>query len=269
MLTWFRTMALVNLVGSIVSAQDLPSATPQHGSFAFPNSAGTQLLATSDLAQPASLHTALCNGGRRLKVELERRQNERANDGRQWAANFDKLAGAIFRIPEDKVDESAGCFLASDALLSSATVLPATPDSKHTACEAGLRSRIASSRSRQVSNCSTIATLAEGKRLILVEFERRGKDALAAIALVDGERMTFADYPAVFSGNGESLWRVDDGGRISPDDFRIVFLLQKGTGYTMGVEWLGAEGESLGVFVSAGDNRFTQVIEDSWYRSPL
>ena len=65
-------------------------------------------------------------------------------------------------------------------------------------------------------------------------------------------------------------WLED--GRLSADKkvaAPSVFLLQRGTFYALGVNWHGTEGASLAVFVSDGDNRFTRVIEDYWYRAPV
>jgi len=46
-------------------------------------------------------------------------------------------------------------------------------------------------------------------------------------------------------------------------------VLQRGALYTLGVEWLGAEGSSLVAFTSNDANRFTQLVKEYWYRAPL
>jgi hypothetical protein len=76
----------------------------------------------------------------------------------------------------------------------------------------------------------------------VVEFARQDKDALASVVLIDRDRMIFADYPAVFRGEGQDLWRVDDVGVLSPKGFEVVFLLQRGTFYALGVNWHGDRG---------------------------
>lgn len=260
---------LVVLAGG-VRAQELPQATMEQGAFAFPDPGGTRLLTGADPSQPALLHTALCNGGGRFPVRFERRQVEtKGHNGRQAPYNFDKLAGDVFTVLQGKIEESASCFLAGDSLLSSATALPTELPADPGECGPDVRLRLASSRSRPVVNCWNIARLPADRRLVLVEFARRDKDALASVALIVRDRIIFADYPAVFRGEGESLWRVDDGAVLSAKDFQVVFLLQRGTSYALGVNWLGAEGGSLAVFVSNGDNRFTRVIADYWYRMPI
>jgi hypothetical protein len=266
----FEAVWLLILFAGGIRGQEPPPATMQYGAFGFPDPSGTRLLTVSDLLQPAMLHTALCSDGRRFSVQFERRQAEReGHNGRQTPYNFDKLAGNVFTVLQGKIETGASCFLASDPLLSSATLLPAELPAGSGECDPDVRRRLASSRSRQVVNCRLIARLPADRRLDLVEFARQDKDALASVVLIDRERMIFADYQAVFREEGEDLWRVDDVGVVSPKDFEIVFLLQRGTFYALGVRWHGTEGASLAVFVSNGDNRFTQVIKDYWYRAPV
>jgi hypothetical protein len=253
-----------------MQAQELHQTKMEFGAFAFPDSAGTRLLTLASPSQPALLRSALCTGGRRFSVQFERRQVEQpGHNGREYSANFDRLAGSVFTVPQGTIGESVSCFLASDALLSSATLLPAELPAKPNECDPEDRRRLASSRSRPVVNCWTIARPPADRRVVLVEFARRDKDALASVVLIDRQRMIFADHPAEFKGQGESLWRVDDGGVLYAAGFQVLFLLQRETVYTMGVNWLGAEGASLAVYVSSGDDRFTQVIADYWYRMPV
>lgn len=266
----FGAVWLLILLSGGIRGQELPRATMQHGAFGFPDPSGTRLLTVSALLQPAMLHTALCNGGRRFPVQFERRQAEReGHNGRQTPYNFDKLAGNVFTVLQGKIEISASCFLASDRLLSSATLLPAELPVESSECDPDIRHRLASSRSRHVVNCWPIARLPADRRLVLVEFARHDKDALASVVLIDRDRIIFADYPAVFRGEGEDLWRVDDGGVLSAEGFQVVFLLQRGTFYALGVNWSGGEGASLAVFVSNGGNHFTHVIKDYWYRAPV
>ena len=258
-----------------IRAQELPRATAQHGVFAFPDLSGTRLLAVPDLSQPAMLHTAFCTGGRRFSVRFESRQVEReGTQGRQSAYNFDNVAGSVFAIRQGAIgpgQEVAGvsCFLAGDSLLSSASWLPAKPSAGSNACGPDVRRRLASSRNRPVVHCWSIAGVPAGRRLVLGEFARQGKDALASLVLLDRGRTIFADYPAMFRGAGQDLWRVDDGGVLSPADFRVVFLLQRGDSYALGASWAGTEGQSLAAFVSDDANRFRRVIGDYWYQAPF
>ena len=78
----------------------------------------------------------------------------------------------------------------------------------------------------------------------------------------------FADDHAEFRGPGEDLWRVDDGGVLSPQGLKIVCALQRGGWYALGTAWAGAEGRVLSLWVSEGGERFTKVLSDYWYQAP-
>jgi hypothetical protein len=262
-------VALSFLIAVVSGTQvkGLPSATAAHGGFGLSNQTGTHLLLTADLAAPELLKTALC-AGRRFPVRFNRRQVEGKNDnGRQTPYNFDNLAGSVFTVLAGKVDPAATCFLASEQLLAGATSLNITAPAGSGVCLQ--RGRFATLRERQVIHCWPLAQAAPGKQLALLEFARRGKDALAAVVFVNGARTSFADYPAEVRGPGEDLWRVDDGGGLSPDGFEIVCVVQRGGWYALAIAWAGSEGRSLSLWVSDGSERFTEVLSDYWYHVPV
>jgi hypothetical protein len=191
---------LLNLAGG-AQVQDLPGATDGHGGFGLPDQRGSLLLLIPSLARPELLKTALCNGGRRVAVQFERRQVEGANDGRQAGRNFDTLAGSAYTVLGNTVDPDMPCFLASEALLAGSAVLSIAEPEGSGAC---LRpDRFAALRDRPVVHCWPLARLGPEKQVALLEFERRGKDALASLVFVDGARTVFADFPAEFRGMGQ------------------------------------------------------------------
>ncbi len=262
------TCLLIALCGAI-RGQQFPPATEKHGAFSLPDAAGARLLANPTLPHPDRFHTALCGGGGRFSVRFDRNQAEnKDNDGRRTAKNFDKMAGGVFTVLQGKVAPGAVCFLASDALLQAASVLTPEPAAKPGACGAGTSEKLAASRNRGVTNCWQVAALPAGRQLVLAEFARQNKDALASAVLIDGNQTVAADFHAVFRGEGQDLWRADDGGVFSAEGFEVVFLLQHGTAYTLGISWRGTEGVTLLLYDSTGA-RFTQVIADYWYQAPV
>jgi hypothetical protein len=120
-----------------------------------------------------------------------------------------------------------------------------------------------------VINCWPLARFTPEKQVAFLEFERRGKDALASLVVVDGSRTMFADLPAEFRGPGEDLWRADDGGVLTPEGLQIVCALQRGRWFALGTAWQGAEGRLLSLWISEGSERFTKVVNDYWYQAPL
>jgi hypothetical protein len=188
-------------------------------------------------------------------VQFQRRQVEGANsNGRESSSNFDMLAGSVYTVLGNTVDSDTPCFLASEALLAGSTALSIAASEGSGACLQ--RARFATLHDRPVVHCWPLARMTPEKQVALLEFDRRGKDALASLVLVDGSRTMFADIPAKFRGLGEDLWRVDDGGVLSPEGITVVCALQRGDWYALGIAWPGSE-------------RFTKVINDYWYQAPM
>jgi hypothetical protein len=250
----------------LTQVRELPRATDSYGGFALPDPRGGRLLQGPDLARPQRLQVALCGGGRRAAVQFDRRQAERDNDGRQTGRNFDKLAGSVYTVLGNPLDPDAACFLPSEALLAGSTILGIAAAGGSGACLQ--RQRFATLRARAVVHCWPVARLAD-KQVALVEFERRGKDALASLVVVDGSRTMFADFPAEFRGAGQDLWRADDAGVLTPEGLQIVCALQRGNFYALGTAWEGAEGRLLSLWISEGSERLTKVLDDYWYQAPI
>jgi hypothetical protein len=266
-LTCLCLSLLLPLAGG-AQVQDLPRATTDHGGFAFPDQSGARLLFLPTMDRADVLKTAVCTGGRRELVQFARHQTASGRgNGREGPANFDNLAGSVFEIPLGKVDPDATCFLASQSLLAGGALLELRKPQGVDAC--AQRDRLTALRNRRVVQCWPLAALERGQHLVLVEFERRGSEALASLVLVDGGRAIFADYPATFRGAGQDLWRVDDAGVLSPDGLTVVFVLQRDESYSLAIGWSGAEGRLLSLWISQGGDRFLQVIRDYWYRAPI
>ena len=250
-----------------LQVRDLPAATDSYGGFGLPDQRGGRLLQMTAQARPELLKTALCGNDRRVAVQFDRRQNEGTHDGRQTGRNFDKLAGSVYTVLGTNVDPAAACFLPSEAMLAGSVILSVAPPDGPGVCVQ--RERFATLRDRPVVQCWPLARLTPDKQVALLEFERRGKDALAAIVVVDGSRTMFADVPTEFRGAGEDLWRVDDRGVLTPDGLRIVCALQRGGWLALGTAWQGAEGRLLSLWISQESDRLTKVINDYWYQAPV
>ena len=184
-------------------------------------------------------------------------------------ANWEQLrqtGGEPLHRHRNTIDPDVPCFLVSEALLAGSAVLSVTAPEGSGACLQ--RGRFATLRDRPVVHCWPLAQLAAEKQVALLEFERRGTDALASLVFVDGSRTMFADVHAEYRGPGEDLWRIDDGGVLSPQGLKIVCVLQRGDWYALGTAWAGAEGRVLSLWVSEGGERFTKVLSDYWYQAP-
>jgi hypothetical protein len=264
----FPLLALVTASLTAVAQSAAPAPRVSYGAFALPDRSGSRLLLVSEVDEPERLRTALCHG-RALPVQFERHQDAQPSDSpRVTADQFDRLSGGLFTVTSGRASDASACFLATEPFLAGRKALPVQPPTGTGACAP--RAKWAVLRKRAVVRCWPLARLgARAKRLALVEFEPLGRDALASLVFADGDRATFVDYPAEYDEPGASVWRVDDGGEVSPDAFEIVFVLQRGAWTALGVSWSGAEGAALAVSISERGEPFREVLSEYWYQAPL
>ena len=240
---------------------------PLQGTFAYVDSSGTQLLALGTLADPATVVGAVCPGGRVLPVRYDRRQRGQRDDShREVVSNFSREPGIVFRLTRGKAEADQTCYLSADSVLLAQAV--GVTRLGLSACLTPQASRLAVSKQRQVVHCWRLARSAADAELLAVQFATIDSSALASLVVVRDSSLLFQDFPAVYRGAHESVWRVDDGGVFSPEAFTILFVAQLSHAYVMAITWAGAEGESDELLVADSTHMFRTVVRDYRYRVP-
>jgi hypothetical protein len=234
-------------------------ATATLGAFAFADSSGTRLLASSTVGQRDSLHAAICQGGVEARARFVRMQpRSPRDDGRQTARNFANQEGALYQVDSGTVGADRTCFLVGDRLrtLGRLVVPRATPI---VACDAMERTRLARAKDRAVDACTRLLRVDSLTTVYGIQFQRLGDDLLASIALAGADTIAFLDFPAQFRGDDDT-WRVGDGGRFDAAAFSILFV-QQGAGWSaIALTWAGEEGENIRL---AATTRRVDVLEDA------
>ncbi|MNJ58995.1 hypothetical protein D3C77_546560 [compost metagenome] len=129
------------------------------------------------------------------------------------------------------------------------------------------KSEMTKLKKRTVKNIYPLENVKDVGKLYLVEFTAKGKNMLASLALRTSNGWICMDYPAKFSNN--SAWRVDDGGTMTPDMFSFTFAARTEQGLIIGIQWMGAEGESTS-FLEFKKGKVTQLdIDYSRYMMPV
>ena len=274
------TSLLVSLL--LMSA---PAASDRYGAFAFPNAAGTELLIRHNLPKPERLHTAVCGSGRKVAVRFVRRQPAGQEHVRDTPADFGQAQGTVFHVLNARLDPKSTCFIAEDAMLAGAESLRLNTAAKPTTCTADQQVRIAGLRTRGIASCWMIANAPPQMSVAAVEYVRAGRDALASLLLLSndngrkssrggasspgvGRGVVSIDFPAEFTADGDDLWRVEDGGHLSPDGLSVPFLLRQSSTSYVPLAWSAAEGVSLHVYAVEANAPVREVISDYWYRAP-
>lgn len=241
--------------------------TAPAGSFAYTDSSGARLLALDSVPDPTAIVGALCSNAMALPVRYDRKQTRRANDnGRQIASNFLNQRGDVFTITRQKTPPEKTCYLSRDSALL-ANARPATMR-EPSDCSPADVSRLATAKGRQVIHCWDIATAPTDLRVLAVRFANVDSSAMASLAFVGDSSLVFKDFPAVYSGSGESTWRVDDEGVFSPRGFDILFVAPMPYGYVVAITWAGAEGESSELLLWDSGSAFRTLAKGYRYWSP-
>lgn len=241
-------------------------ALERTASFAFAGPGGDRLLALSPLQSPSRITRALCGDGSHRVRWIERRPGSAGDTGRRTAANFDRSPGDLFRMVGASAPPDAACLLVGDAFFR-----PPRPllrlDPERSPCDVPTRERLAAARERPVTGCRGLAT-ADGGRVVLAEFARRGKDLLASLVLLkDAAEPVFFDYPATHDEERISCWRVDDGCRLDAAALAILFAYRRGGHWGLAVAWDGAEGQALQLLEQDGPG-FRELLAGHRYWAP-
>jgi hypothetical protein len=243
-----------------------PPFSERHGAFALANIAGTQLIVLHELRDPALFRLALC-AGRSFPILAAGRQSERDAD-RDTPEQFERLGGTLFEVIDHKVPSGDTCLVVPLSRVQGASVLPVRSEPYGTECTAQERQRVAAVRDRPMKGCWSVGAVQSGGLVVVAEYARVQRDALASLIVLTDRRRAVVDFPAEFRGDGEDLWRADDGGEFSPDGFVVPFVVVRDATMLVPVLWHGAESLAVSLHVADGSAPSRALIADSWYRAP-
>ncbi|MHA6530025.1 hypothetical protein [Paenibacillus sp. BAC0078] len=245
-------------------------------SFGFADGTGKHILATAEnegeLERMKSLNTAVGNNGQTLAVKFEKWQHGTANsNGRDMANNFANLSGYVFTVQEGSALTDQTYYLADSAEFNLQSLLAVKPASgeQQLGADDPVRKDIAALKQRDIQSIWKLADLPEERQLYLVQFVRLDKDMLFSLALQEGTELSFMDYPAEIKDDAYSVWRVDDGGEVTPDMFSLLFAAKTASGLALGLEWWGAEGVNSFFLLQQGKSFKEMDIQYSRYTSPI
>ncbi|MEC0169370.1 hypothetical protein [Paenibacillus graminis] len=248
--------------------------------FGFADSSGKHLLAAweddSRLAEMKLLNTAVGNNGQVLSVALEKWQPGSADsNGRDMANNFANLSGYVFTVEDGKAASDETYYLANSAELVRGSLLAVKPPadlSQQLDADDPVRQQILALKKRDIKSIWKLADLAEApedRHLYVVQFVRQNTNMLFSLVLQKGPELSFMDYPAKIRDDEYSVWRVDDGGEMTPGMFSLLFAARTANGVALGVNWRGAEGVNSFVLLQQNAGFKEMGIEYSRYTSPL
>lgn len=217
-----------------------------HNIFGFAGIKGQQILVTGlekdQEDRMVQLNKAIGTNGAVVSVKYLKWQpdNQELNNGRDLAINMANEAGYLFAVEEGAAEEDQTYYLINDEQFDTGALL-AIQDKNEPVSDEQLLNQFATLHDRKIKQAWTLAEIEGMDGLYLVHFETVGDEHLFSLALKRGDQLIIKDYPAT-QKETTSVWRVDDGGEISPDNFSMMFATNTSEGILLGLNWLGAEG---------------------------
>lgn len=238
--------------------------------FGFTNGAGSLLLipSTEPAAEDiAAINKAIGENGNILTVKyLKAQKRNEMDNGRFTAQNFDNLEGQVFEVLQGTAKGNETYYLVDDSEFNMRAVLESYEGS-HMEIDEASKEDIERIKKRKLQASWEIGKIKPDASVFLLMFEREGDSMLASIVMKTTEGMIFKDYPAKYDES--STWRVDDGGAVYPEMFRILFAAKSEDGILLGLKWTAFEGENT-VLLKEKDGIFEDMdIEAFRYMSPL
>ena len=224
--------------------------------FAIANNSGDQLISfynDENVADFKGLNGAIGDDGQFYTIEYDKKQDSNNQDtGRVVADNFDNMAGYIYSVLDGNLIASNSYFLCNSAIINKGNLLT-TVSAGDTALDQETKTQIEDIKGRSVQEGWIIDEYSNGAQVLIVVFEPDGKNYLMSIGLKTSDGIKLKDYPAV-SNDGNSVWRVDDGGKVIPKLYTIMFAAPTNNGLLIVVKWAGAEGENILLLLEKADS---------------
>lgn len=234
--------------------------------FAYADATGKRLLGFES-SKPGRFVKAIYPPGKSVDIKYVKQQKVTAkSNGRQNEWNFDQDGGELYSIVKGKVTHNDSVLLAEKDAFQGHTFLNYKPLSKGMFSKTVV-AQIEKQKKRKVVRQGLIGQVSADVRIGLVEFAKaKGQKPLASLVLSTKNGLLFQDF--VGNDDSNSTWRVDDGGTIMPDMFKILFVSESKQGYSFAYEWTGFEGYSMEVLQQKG-SKLRSVLHGARYAAPV
>lgn len=237
--------------------------------FAIANEPGEKLITyhvDDGIINFQELNGAIGEDGQFYAIEYVGMQSANNQDSfRVVASNFDNMEGHIYNNLGNNLTASNSYYLCNSGLINKDNLLSSV-SSGNTNLDNATKTQISGMKNRGVQDGWIIDEYSEGTQVLVVVFEPDGNNLLMSIALKTADKVKFMDYPVV--SDGQSAWRVDDGGKINPKFFTMLFTARTDNGLLSVINWAGAEGESTLALLEGADFLTQLPWEVSRYWSP-
>ena len=222
--------------------------------FTIANDPGDQLItfySDEDVIDFEEFNGAIGDDGQFYNIEYVEKQDSNDQDsGRVVSDNFDNMEGYIYNVLEENLIADNTYYICNSEVINEENLL-ATVSAGTVVLDDETKIQIEDIKGRGVQEGWIIDEYSDGTQVLIVVFEPEGNNLLMSIGLKTADGIKLKDYPVV--SDGQSAWRVDDGGKIDPKLFSILFATPTNEGLLLVVCWAGAEGENTLLLLEKAD----------------
>ena len=213
--------------------------------FAIANDPGDQLItfySDEDVIDFEEFNGAIGDDGQFYTIEYVEKQDSNDQDsGRVVSDNFNNMEGYVYSVLGENLIASNSYFICNSGIINKDNLLT-TVSAGTVVMDDETKTQIQDIKGRDLQQGWIIDKYSDGAQVLIVVFEPEGNNLLMSIGLKTADGIKLKDYPVV--SDGQSAWRVDDGGKIDPKLFSILFATPTKEGILLIVSWAGAEGEN-------------------------
>jgi hypothetical protein len=222
--------------------------------FAIANEPGEKLISyhiDAGVTKFEELNGAIGEDGQFYTIEYVSKQSANDQDsGRVVSANFDNMEGYVYKTVEKNLTANNSYYLCNSGLINKENLL-STVTAGIAVLDEETKTQIKDIKGRGVQDGWIIDEYSDGTQVLIIVFKPDGNNLLMSIVLKTADGIKFMDYPVV--SDGQSAWRVDDGGKIDPKLFSILFTAPTNEGLLTVINWAGAEGENTMALLQSAD----------------
>jgi len=253
-------------IAAEVKSKQTDQLSEKNFAFAYSDLSGTRLLSSNSDRPKRFIQVIYAPGLQTAITYVKHQKRSEKDNGRQTAWNFDNDDGELYKLAKGKLTENETVILTTKDAFQGHTFLKYKALTKGEFTKTTVRS-IESIKKRKIKKQGLIGEVSKEIKIGLVEFQR-GKDQLplASIVLSTPKGLVFHDM--VGRDDPYSTWRVEDGGKIKPEWFNVLFVTKSKSGYSLAIENWGSEGTSTFI-LQQKDRNFRWVAHGARYTYPV
>jgi len=230
---------------------DTPELLPQTG-YGYANADGSKIIVLlaemDDMGNNKLLNYfnyAIGENGKSYGIEYRAYQERgEKNNNRDTMQNFDYQAGCVYSIVGPPAVPNDTYILFSTDEYKKNTILQTVEKQEIRIASNELLDKCKELADRKAINGWVLSFYKNDIQISMIEFEKKGDDLLAWMALEGEDTFSYCEFPAKMYDTYTG-WAMGDHGKLNVNGLRVLCTLQNDQGIAVYFSWYGEEGEAI------------------------